>query len=337
MLSIPQDTSCITESDQDNGKTRPRPVVGFEDQATAQGFTQVPNVVLRDGSLSPGSRLVFSLLLSFAWQTGGAYPGQTTLAEAAGSTCRSVRNWLKELEAAGLIWIHRRGKRQTNYYTIRRFRVPEGDRKKSAHHSGGDRKKSAHHSGGDRKKSAPEEYSGKHKKTQKGGGGTSSTSNPPTHKNEEHLPALLAEASSEFEQLTGRKLERPGKGQETRLLDAIAANGRESISLAAKAFFGGSYDEAWLNGDKDGRPRPRAWSTFLHCLDNVLTATESQTRPDERIAAKKLKEGLCPRCDAQVRMTGGLAWCQACADRGREGLVGREGASDGTQTGANDA
>ena len=38
------------------------------DAATTKGFTQVPNFILRSVKLSPGDKLAFAMLLSYAWQ-----------------------------------------------------------------------------------------------------------------------------------------------------------------------------------------------------------------------------------------------------------------------------
>jgi hypothetical protein len=38
------------------------------DAATAKGFTQVPNFLLKSNKLSSGDKLAFAMLLSYAWQ-----------------------------------------------------------------------------------------------------------------------------------------------------------------------------------------------------------------------------------------------------------------------------
>ena len=38
------------------------------DALSAQGFTQVPNHVLRSGDITPGGKLAYAMLLSYAWQ-----------------------------------------------------------------------------------------------------------------------------------------------------------------------------------------------------------------------------------------------------------------------------
>lgn len=84
------------------------------------GFTQIPNVVLRGqapgGSLSLGARVLYGLILDYS--NGGtrlAYPSQATLAKHLCVTDRTVRTYLRELEAADLVLVKRTGRGQTNY------------------------------------------------------------------------------------------------------------------------------------------------------------------------------------------------------------------------------
>ncbi len=43
------------------------------DAATAQGFTQVPNFLLKSKKLSAGDKMTFAMLLSYAWQNDFRY------------------------------------------------------------------------------------------------------------------------------------------------------------------------------------------------------------------------------------------------------------------------
>src|SRR5665213_2640433 len=79
------------------------------DAASAMGFTQVPNFLLKSKKLSSGDKMAFAMLLSYAWQNDYCFPGQEKLAEDLGLTDRSVRTHLKVLEAAKLLVIRRRG------------------------------------------------------------------------------------------------------------------------------------------------------------------------------------------------------------------------------------
>src|SRR5437773_798372 len=88
------------------------------DVATAQGFTQVPNFLLKSKKLSAGDKMAFAMLLSYAWQNDYCFPGQQRLAADMGLDERSVRRHLKSLEANGLLTIQRRGQGKTNVYEL---------------------------------------------------------------------------------------------------------------------------------------------------------------------------------------------------------------------------
>ena len=72
------------------------------DALSQKGFTQVPNALLRHQTISPGAKLAYTMLLSYAWQNDFCFPGQETLATDMGVSSRSVRTYLKELEAKKL-------------------------------------------------------------------------------------------------------------------------------------------------------------------------------------------------------------------------------------------
>jgi DNA-binding transcriptional ArsR family regulator len=113
------------------------------DAATAMGFTQVPNFLLKSKKLSSGDKMTFAMLLSYAWQNDFCFPGQERLAEDLGLSDRSVRTHLKALEANALLVIKRRGQGRTNLYELilKPRRWPSGaDRKKT---SGQDRQQTS--------------------------------------------------------------------------------------------------------------------------------------------------------------------------------------------------
>jgi DNA-binding transcriptional ArsR family regulator len=88
------------------------------DAATAMGFTQVPNFVLKSNKLSSGDKITFAMLLSYAWQNDFCFPGQQRLANDLGLDERSVRRHLKSLETDGLLAIRQRGQGKTNIYQL---------------------------------------------------------------------------------------------------------------------------------------------------------------------------------------------------------------------------
>jgi len=89
------------------------------------GFTQVPNFILRDGNISLGAKVAYSMFLHFVWNNDSCFPGQERLAEHMGMSVSRVNEFIKELEAAGLIEIKRRGQGKTNIYRVN-YRVKRG-------------------------------------------------------------------------------------------------------------------------------------------------------------------------------------------------------------------
>ena len=82
------------------------------------GFTQIPNPILTSDVLTAQHKLMYSLLLHYAWQQGSCFPGQARLAKEMGCGIRQVRRHLKDLENKRLINIITRGKRHTNLYVL---------------------------------------------------------------------------------------------------------------------------------------------------------------------------------------------------------------------------
>jgi DNA-binding transcriptional ArsR family regulator len=99
-------------------KERQNIILKGADAATARGFTQVPNFLLKSKKLSSGDKMAFAMLLSYAWQNDFCFPGQLRLADDLGLDERSVRRHLKSLEAIGLLAIQRRGQGKTNIYEL---------------------------------------------------------------------------------------------------------------------------------------------------------------------------------------------------------------------------
>lgn len=101
------------------------------DAATAMGFTQVPNFLLKSKKLSSGDKLAFAMLLSYAWQNDHCFPGQRKLGEDMGLHETNVRRHLKSLETNGLLSITRRGQGKTNIYTLILKPPKQTERKRS--------------------------------------------------------------------------------------------------------------------------------------------------------------------------------------------------------------
>lgn len=91
----------------------------FDDELMAAGFTQVPNAILENGDITPQAKVLYLLLLRFAWQENHAFPGQETLCRMMGFTSdNTVRKYLNELKKLNLVSWEQRGLSKTNVYTI---------------------------------------------------------------------------------------------------------------------------------------------------------------------------------------------------------------------------
>lgn len=99
-------------------------ILDTKDPVAREGFTQVPNFVLKANDLSAGAKLTYAMLLSYAWHNNFCYPGQEKLAEDMGAGERSVRRYLNELQKKGYMSVKRRGLGKTNVYILH-FRSQE--------------------------------------------------------------------------------------------------------------------------------------------------------------------------------------------------------------------
>lgn len=88
------------------------------DAFSLSGFTQVPNAVLKSDEISSGAKLVYALLLSYAWHNDFCFPGQDTLAEDIGIARGTVNRHVQELAEKGFIKITRKGQGRANVYEL---------------------------------------------------------------------------------------------------------------------------------------------------------------------------------------------------------------------------
>lgn len=98
-----------------------RDPVTIEDPVLREGFTQIPNIVLRDTRISAGAKVFYGILLSYAWQKDRCFPGQDRLAKDLGVTSRSIRTYLSELSELGIVIVEQRGLTRTNVYRLPRL------------------------------------------------------------------------------------------------------------------------------------------------------------------------------------------------------------------------
>src|SRR5665213_2321288 len=71
------------------------------------GFTQLPNFVLKSDALSLGAKVTYAMFLHYAWHNDHCFPGQDRLGDDMGMSRTRVNEFVKELEGAGLVEIHR--------------------------------------------------------------------------------------------------------------------------------------------------------------------------------------------------------------------------------------
>jgi DNA-binding MarR family transcriptional regulator len=99
-------------------------ILETNDPVVAEGFTQVPNFILKNADLTVGEKITFAMFLSYAWNKDCVFPGQERLAKDIGVTRMSVNTFIKGLEKKGFLTIKRRGLGMTNIYTLR-YRVKQ--------------------------------------------------------------------------------------------------------------------------------------------------------------------------------------------------------------------
>src|SRR5215204_252939 len=82
------------------------------------GFVLLPRTLLHAPGLSRDAKLLYAVLLSYAWQRGSCFPGYERLQADLQCSVNSVTKWLQELERAGLVTRRRRGQGKTTLYTL---------------------------------------------------------------------------------------------------------------------------------------------------------------------------------------------------------------------------
>ena len=82
------------------------------------GFVLLPRAVLHASGLSRDARLLYAVLLSYAWQEGRCFPSHQRLKADLGCGINQVSTYLRELEDAGLVTRRRRGLGHSTVYTL---------------------------------------------------------------------------------------------------------------------------------------------------------------------------------------------------------------------------
>jgi hypothetical protein len=90
-----------------------------ENEALRHGFTLIPNAVLRAPNLSRDAKLLYGILLSYAWQKGSCFPGYETLMQDLRCAREALAKYIKELRTTGFVEVKRRGQGKTSIYIIK--------------------------------------------------------------------------------------------------------------------------------------------------------------------------------------------------------------------------
>jgi predicted transcriptional regulator len=89
------------------------------DVVSQRGYTLLPNFILYRPGLSAYAKLIYAMILSYAWGTKrAAFPGQQRLAADCGMGVATVKRYIKELVDKGAMTVVRRGQGRTNIYVL---------------------------------------------------------------------------------------------------------------------------------------------------------------------------------------------------------------------------
>src|SRR3712207_6786004 len=82
------------------------------------GFTQMPNRILKATHISHSARFLYNILLSYCWHKDYCFPSYETLMHDMQCSSQALTTYLTELKNNGLITIVRRGQGKTNLYYL---------------------------------------------------------------------------------------------------------------------------------------------------------------------------------------------------------------------------
>lgn len=97
----------------------------IEDPLLAHGFVLLPKRILYARNLSRDAKLLYAVLLGYAWQEHRCWPGYTRLCHDLDASENMVRKYMRELEAVHLLSQHRRGLGKSNMYTLHDLRTAQ--------------------------------------------------------------------------------------------------------------------------------------------------------------------------------------------------------------------
>jgi hypothetical protein len=120
-LPHPPDPSRFASSVSAADRHEPGPDAGTLAVANAAlrgGFVLLPRTLLHAQGLSRDAKLLYAVLLSYAWQAGSCFPGYERLQTDLQCSVNSLTKWMQELEGAGLVTRRKRGQGKTTRYTL---------------------------------------------------------------------------------------------------------------------------------------------------------------------------------------------------------------------------
>ncbi len=106
------------EYQTDHGK---RDSILVEDEALQGGLVMLPKVILHARNLSRDAKILYAILVDYAWQERRCFPGYARLCEDMGASEPIVRKYMRELEEVDLLTQKRRGLGKTNLYVLLRI------------------------------------------------------------------------------------------------------------------------------------------------------------------------------------------------------------------------
>jgi Helix-turn-helix domain len=107
----------------------------LEDQSLRYGFVQLPKQILYARNISRDAKMLYAILLGYAWEKDQCFPGYKRLCEDMQASENFVRKCMRELEAAQLLKQKRRGLGKTNIYTLTDLRTARLERGERRHNS----------------------------------------------------------------------------------------------------------------------------------------------------------------------------------------------------------
>lgn len=99
-------------------QTKPLDEIRIVDENLKGGFVQLPRLVLRAKNLSVKAKLIYGMLLDYAWHDDHVFPGQDRMADDLDVSLDSVQRALQELKVCYLIDYKRQGLNLPNIYFI---------------------------------------------------------------------------------------------------------------------------------------------------------------------------------------------------------------------------